>query len=752
MKGKQNKGKEITFKGRVVRCTYNSPDYKVYALEVDISIYPDVKRSKYGTVSVFGDFQELGEEQVYEIQGIEQENKYGYGYKVTNIRKDKPMSEHDMYVFLQEILTFSQASELYREYPDIIDRVIQDRIDDIDFSKLKGIKEATFARIRQKIIDNYALCELVAKYNGVFTLAMLRKIHEEYPSVKQIEYKLQKEPYPTLTRISGIGFIKADAMLLELEKAKKIDFGFDLRTSQQRCTACVEYLLEKNEEEGNTKMDLRVLRQQVKKMVPSCSQHYVQSIQSSSIWYNKETYDIALTSTYAREQYIARRMAEGLKIVNKWDYDWKSYQTKGEYNLSDEQIELLHAVCEENIVILSGGAGMGKSASTGMLIQMLKDNNKTFALGTPTGKSAKVLAVFTGENAMTVHRLLRYSPAYGWMVNEDCPLDVDVLLLDETSMFSIDIFFHILKAIDFNRTKLVLVGDPNQLPSIAAGNLLHDFLHSGVIPIVKLTKVFRYGEGGVLTVATDINNGKQFVDNKVGKVTKFGKNGDYSFVKSEDETIVKDTLALYQNIITKGINGKKYEPKDIAVLTAYNKGEYGAAELNKKIQAIANKNYGSDTKFVHGTNVYYIDDILMQQANNYKAKVYFGEYGTEEKEVFIANGECLHVKDILKDSLVSEMDGLDIESTRADLNNMSLAYSYTIHKSQGSSVKVVLLVTPRSHVYMMNANLLYVGVTRTVDYCFHLGLPSTINMAIKKKENYNRETFMQGFLKEFTTV
>lgn len=744
--------KEIEFVGRVDRQIYSSDNYKMFAVNVDKEKYPNIKFTVYGNCTVAGDLHSLTPGAEYLIKATEKQGQKGYLYNVINIKKTELHSEEDVYTFLQEILTFRQASELYKFYPNIVDLVIKGEADEVvDLNKLYGIKEYTFNCIKEKIIENYALYDLINEFKGVLTISMLKKLYTNYPSIEKIRSELRIHPYTCLCNLSRVGFKTADNLLLELEKEKIIKFDFDLRTSKERCLACMMFFLEENETNGNTRMTIPELRKQVLKLTPGCAKYFVDCINENKddIYYDKESMDIALMSTWLTEVQIANSIKYGLSIRREWDFDWKKYQTNGEFNLSDEQIELLHYVCKYNVIILSGGAGMGKSASTGQLIQMLKDNNKSITLMTPTGKSAKVLTDFSGMEAKTIHRGLEYNPQDGWIICEDNPLTCDVLLIDEFSMVSIDLMKHLIDAIDFNITKLVMIGDANQLPSIQAGNLLHDFLISNIIPTVKLTKVFRYGSGGILTVATDINNNNKFISDTCDKITYFGDNKDYAFIKSEDSKIINDVINVYKKIITKGINGKVYKPEDIVVLTAYNKGDYGAVELNKKLQKIANNNYGSSKCFKYGDNVFYLGDLLIQNQNNYKAEVYMGDDYAEKEETFIANGECSIVTDINNNGyIVNELNGIKLKSYKKDFENISLSYSYTIHRSQGSTVKVVLVISPRSHMYMTNGNLLYVSVTRSSDYCFHFGLPSTINSSMGKKENFNRNTFMQELLKK----
>lgn len=735
--------KLFKFNGRVVRTIYKSDNFSVYALDVDKTSYPDVKRNKYGNVGICGELQDLIADVEYEIEATEQDTKYGISYKVIKIKRDEPTTKEETYSFLKEILTENQAKTLVDNYPDIITIVKENRISEVDVSKLKGIGNKSLEKIKNKIVENFYLMDLVSEFGNILSLSMLRKIYERYSSVELLKKKLKTEPYSSLTRVSGIGFKKADAIVLQLQKENVIDFGYDVRTSADRCLSCMLYLLEENENSGHTLMNLQDLRSQCLKLTPECVDHFVDVIKDDNIYYTKETMCVALKKTYEDEKYIANSIRYGLSVNRKWDYDWKQYQNKGEYNLSDEQIELLHSVCDNNVVILTGGAGMGKSASTKMLIQMLDDNDKTFVLAAPTGKSAKVLKDFSKTDAKTIHRALAFNPQTGWGYNKDCKIDCDVFLIDELSMVSVELMTHVIDAIDFNKTKLVMIGDPNQLPSVQAGNILHDFLASRIIPVVRLTKVFRYGSGGILTAATDIINGNKYIPDNNSKIISLGDDGGYTFIKSDDKSIINEAVALYKKLITVGMNGYVYKPEEIAVLTAYNKGDYGATVLNNYLQRIANKNYGSELCCKHGETTYYLGDIVMQRANNYEMQVY-----EEEDEAFVANGECSKISLIDKNFMVSDFDDIRIRYNREDLSDLALSYSYTIHKSQGSTIKVVIVISPRSHIYMSSSNLLYVAVTRSSDKCFHFGLPSTINIAMKKKENFNRHTFMQKMLTE----
>lgn len=752
------------FKGRIIRCTYNSPDFKVYALDVDKEKYPDIQfSSRYNNVTINGELPDLSFGVEYEIVGTEQQSKYGIGYKVKNIKRDIPTTSEDMYLFLSEILTENQANTLYENYPDIVQRVKDNKLDDIDLSKLKGIGEYTFNSIKNKIIENFCLADLVIEFQGFLSLSIIKKLYNKYTSIDVLRTKLQADPYKCLCGLAGVGFKTADAILLDMEKASKIniekgkkpiiEFKEDLKTSVQRCLACLLYLLTENESNGHTKMNLADLRTECIHTVPACADHFVTAVQAPEIYYSKSDMEVALRKTYDTEYYIAQTIINSLNTKNNiWNYDAEKYRTVNGIELSDEQIQVVKNVCKYTVSILNGAGGTGKSFSTQAVINMLRDNNKSFRLFSPTGKAAKVLADYTKETATTIHRGLGYIPVETWTYNKDHKLMTDIVIIDEYSMVDIYLFKRVIEAIDFKTTKLLLIGDNAQLPSVSCGNLLHDFMETNLIPTATLTTVFRYGEGGLMKVATDVRCCKTYLSNNMKtKMTQFGDNKDYTFVDLASDVIPKNVVALYKKLLSMGNS-----IENIQVLTAKNVGDCGTVVLNNLIQQVANPNYGSDTFMKSGDTIYYEGDLIIQKVNNYKAEIELSSLTTWEQEMyketdekptaFIANGETGIIKEIYNSYMTIDFDGVIVKYYRNDLTMIGLGYAITIHKSQGSSIDNVILCTPQTHIFMLNSNLLYVGLTRMRKKCFHLGTLASVNQAVHKKANLIRHTFMQDLL------
>ena len=763
---------QFKFKGAIERCIYNTPDFKIYAVTVDKNKYPELKQNKYGNISITGEISDLTLGVEYEITAEEQTNKYGTSYKVINLRRDMPTTTEGTFLFLSEILTYNQAQTLVENYPNIIQKVKDNDLDDIDLSKLKGIGEKTFEIIKDKIITNFSLMDLVIEFKNVLSMSIIKKIYDEYSSIDKLKEKLKSQPYTALTRISRIGFKTADSIILQLQKENIIDFGCDIKNSPDRCLSCMLYLLEENENEGHTNMNLADLRQQCLKLVPSCAEHFVDVIKDDNIYYNKEDMTVALRKTYETERYIADTMLFNLNGTNNiWEFDTQKYKKVGEFELSDEQMQILDVICKNNIAILNGFAGAGKTASTQGIINMLKDNNKSFRLMSPTGRAAKVLAENTKEPASTIHRGLGYVPPNTWTCDKEHPLMCDIVIVDEFSMVDIWLFKKLLDAIDFKHTKLLIIGDNAQLPSVSCGNLLHDFMEANIIPTVTLNKIFRYSSGGLMRVATDTRCCKEYLTKDMkSKATTFGDNQDYMFIDLASELIPKNVVALYKKLLD---NGNSIE--DIQVLTAKNVGDCGSVQLNNMIQRVANANYGSEINMKVGDTTYYKGDLILQTVNNYNAEMVtvttsitdetdsletnpfgvdpfgvdysFNLYGDDPQTAFVANGETGIIKEICNTYVIIDFNGIFVKYYRNDMNMVKLGYCISIHKSQGGGFKTVILCSPQSHIFMLNSNLLYVGLTRMKEKLYHLGSLQSVNQAVKKKANLVRHTFMQKLLK-----
>ena len=740
----------VSFDATIRRNIYTSDNFKIYSCDIDSLKFPNIKLNKYGNVTVSGNIHELIEDTDYNITGEEINDKYGYTYKIKNIKKERPRSLDTVRNFLMEIVTFEQANQLITHYPDIIDRVINNNLDDIDLTKLYNIGESRFSVIKRKILENFALAEMIDEFKGLLDFKIAKALLDKYTTIENIKEKLLLDPYRCLCNISRIAFKTADKILLEFNKdcietknkgeVPPIDFTFDLQTSSQRQKSAIMFLLEENENDGNTKIDIKVLRKQSELLAKKCIEHFVDIIKNDKdIHFGKATNTVALEETYQTEVYIANRILEGLKVENKWSIDTEKYKINSEVTLTDQQYKVLPMICNSNVSILNGFSGSGKSQTTKSVIDMLKDNNKSFCLFAPTGRASKVLAEFTKENASTIHRGLAYMPPE-WGYNEEHKLPYHVVIVDEFGMTDVFLMKHLLEAIDFRKTKLLMIGDSAQLPSVGAGNVFYDLINSKLIPIVSLIQIFRYGTGGILTIATKTRNSEKFLDDSQ-KPQIFGEDKGYMFVPMQQEIVIKNVVALYKKLLASGNS-----IEDIMILSSYNVGDYGTVAINKHLQPIANPNFLS--KGIHvqiGDTKFYVNDLVIQSVNNYKAIRYNEEWIDENDKTFVANGEIGKIVKIEYGKVIIMFDEL-VVYTKNDLLNAKLAYSISTYKSQGGQAKIVIMITPKAHTFMLNSNLIYVAQTRAKQKVFHFGETETVNRAIKKKADFNRKTNLKELL------
>lgn len=732
----------------------NEITFRIYACETSDK---DVKINGYGNVSLLGNLPELSLGVEYEVKAKEENKNGNYQYKVISIKRDVPMDSSGVRLFLNEILTHSQVEEIMREYPNIITLVNEGKVDTIDLKKLHGIGEYIIKVIEKKILENFKFAEIIAEFNGLINYEILKKLYVKFPTVEQIKQEIKKNPYKCLTDISRIGFKTADNIILKFEKeciskdksgeVPPIKFDYDVKTSKQRLVACLDYLLSENENQGHTKMILEDVAKNLNIMVKDAYHHLVGVLKSDEFVIKKPY--VARREIYDTEVYISNSITTALRDNRKWSVDLSKYEDKG---LTDEQLSAVKMVADNKVSVLNGSAGSGKTFTTKTIISMLEDNKISYCLACPTGKASKVLSKYTDRYAQTVHRLLGAKGADIFEMGEDNKLNTEIVIVDEFGMMDIFLTKNLLSAIDFNRTKLLLIGDSNQLPSVSCGNVFHDLLESNIVPKTALTKVFRYGVGGIMTVATNTRLMKETITDAYEKQHVLGEDKGYVYFNVNQEYMIKNLMSLYKKLL------KTNNPEDIAVLTSYNKGDYGTVVINNALQELANPFVQlDDGKFIKVYDTkFYENDLVMQTVNNYKARIYkerkVGFYEEEEESLtFISNGETGVITDIVNGCAIIKFGDELVIYNANELMNCRLSYACGIYKFQGDASKIVILLTPKAHTYMLNSNLIYVGLTRATDRVYHFGELKTFNRAIKIKENYDRQTFLGDLLlKSFT--
>ncbi len=423
--------------------------------------------------------------------------------------------------------------------------------------------------------------------------------------------------------------------------------------------------------------------------------------------------------------------------------EWLAKQEKKTgIELSDEQKEAVALALEHHFLVLTGGPGTGKTTVTNMIARAFDARKKRLLLASPTGRAAKRLSEVTSREAQTVHRLLKFDPqTRAFQHNDENPLECDVLIADEVSMLDAVLANSLLKAIP-EEAQIVFVGDSDQLPSVGAGNVLGDLLASEVVPSIRLTQVFRQAqESVIITNAHKIREGKSPA--LISPKNRDGK--DCLFVEIEDEADEEGnrvssamTGALkVVSLVRKTLPALGYKGDDVQVLSAMHKGTLGVGYLNELLQEALNPMDagGTRTEFIRGSRRFRIGDRVLQIVNNYDKNVFNGDVGTitdinpQEQLFMLRFGETT------------------VEYDYSEYDELQLAYALSIHKSQGSEYKAVVLVMHSSQYMMLQRNLLYTGITRARKLCLLVGDRRAIQRAVKNDKTTKRYTRLQERLK-----
>ena len=392
------------------------------------------------------------------------------------------------------------------------------------------------------------------------------------------------------------------------------------------------------------------------------------------------------------------------------------------------QMEAILAAVTNKIFILTGGPGTGKTTTTLGIITAFRECNARILLAAPTGRAAKRLSEATGMEAKTIHRLLETKPPEGYKRNEENPLEGDVLIVDECSMIDLLLMYNLLKAVPEDMT-VVLVGDADQLPSVGAGNVLSDLLRSGVIPSVRLTRIFRQAMGSrIITNAHRINRGEA-ID------MRGGRDSDFFFADIErlsgnagDAAAASEAAAdLVVRYCTRNLpQYYRVSPvRDIQVLTPMQRGAAGAVNLNRKLQAELNP---TKICLMRSGVEFRLNDKVMQIRNDYDKDIFNGDIGfitrvdTEERELTV------------------NFDGREVTYDISELDELVLAYATTVHKAQGAEFPIVVMPVLMSHYVMLQRNLLYTGVTRAKRILVLIGQKRAVRLAVMNNAAVARNT------------
>ena len=539
------------------------------------------------------------------------------------------------------------------------------------------------------------------------------KIYKQYG--KDSIEKVQNNPYCLADDIWGIGFKTADGI------AEKL--GYE-KNDSRRCRSGILYTLSKLSEDGHVYSEREQLIKSAKELLQAdeepITQVLDQMIASEDLMLDEEA--IFLPPFYYAEVGVAnklRRLIEtpmGNIFDNGGTVTDDVSQRQGQIEYDEVQLSAIRKAIGSKVMVLTGGPGTGKTTTTLGIIASFETLGQRILLAAPTGRAAKRMSEATGKEAKTIHRLLEFNPAEGYGRNDENPLDGDVLIVDESSMIDIILMNSLLKAVPLSM-RLILVGDIDQLPSVGAGNVLRDIIDSGAVPVIRLTRIFRQAQSSrIVTNAHKINQGT-FPD------ISNGKQSDFFFIKQEDpEQAARDIVNIVKNRIPKAYG---YSTNDIQVLAPMQRSVVGATNLNIALQEAINPVGDSLSR---GGFRYRRGDRVMQIRNNYDKDVFNGDIGTVE-----------HV-DMEERTLTVSFDGNSIEYEDSELDELTLAYATTIHKSQGSEYPVVVMPLLMTHFVMLQRNLVYTGITRAKKICIIVGTTKALAYAIHNMVVLKRNT------------
>lgn len=560
---------------------------------------------------------------------------------------------------------------------------------------------------KQKDIKNVML--FLQGY-GVST-AYAAKIYRQYG--KESIDTVKTNPYKLADDIWGIGFKTADTIASKMGYEKN-----DLR----RLKSGVTYTLSHMAEEGNVYAEEEQLVKSAIELLDAdeapVRQAISEMLQSEDLIADAEA--IYMPPFYYAEVGTANRLNKLMDCVEGSlfniipDISVISKQTGVEYD--EVQAEAIREAASSKVMVLTGGPGTGKTTTTQGIIAALKAMGLRILLAAPTGRAAKRMSEATGMEVKTIHRLLEYNPKDGYKRNDDNPLEGDALIVDECSMIDLLLMNNLMKAIPAGM-RLVFVGDIDQLPSVGAGNVLRDIIDSKRIPVIRLTRIFRQAqESRIVMSAHAINKG-------VFPNTSNGKNTDFFFIQQEDPEQAVDTIV---KLVKERLpNAYKRPTSDIQVLTPMQRGIVGAANLNMALQTVLNPGQVSLNRSGYSFRQ---GDRVMQLRNNYDKEVFNGDLGYIERV------------DMEDRTLFVCFDGRTVEYDVSELDELTLAYATTIHKSQGSEYPIVVMPVLMTHYVMLQRNLIYTGITRAKKICVLVGTKKALSFAIRNLSVLKRNT------------
>ncbi|KAB3539681.1 ATP-dependent RecD-like DNA helicase [Alkaliphilus pronyensis] len=619
--------------------------------------------------------------------------------------------------------------------------------------EVSGIGKAKAETIANAFLEQRELKEVVfllSKYGVTPVYAV--KIYKKYGEMSLT--LIQENPYRLADDIKGIGFKMAD----QIAKAMGIP-----PHSMYRIKAAIKYILNKYNGEGHTYTPFKLLIDGVKDLINVSSEEANDAISNLALdqkihleRLNNDEIIVYSMPYYYAETNTCKRLIE----LSQVDYKDKNTNieellnsiTNDDFVLAKNQKEAIVQAVENGIMVITGGPGTGKTTTINTLIKVFERLDKKIMLAAPTGRASKRMSEATGREAKTIHRLLEMgfsdeSDEMTFLKNEDQPLDADVIIIDEASMVDILLMNNLLKAIVLG-TRLFLVGDVDQLPSVGAGNVLKDIIDSNIVKVVRLNEIFRQAQESMIIVnAHKINGGALPLLNE--------KDKDFYFITKNKKIDTVDTLiALVKERLPK--HYKLDSLKDIQVLTPMKKGETGTLNLNKRLQDSLNPPGKYKAEKEYRDKILRVGDKVMQIRNNYTLKwTNISTDSQEEKGEGVFNGDIGYVHSIdLEDqelTVIFDEHRLVVYDF-SQLDELELAYCVTVHKSQGSEFSVVVMPITWGPPMLLTRNLLYTAITRAKKLVVLVGVEKYLHEMVRNNRIVERYSGLSFRLKKIFDI
>ena len=621
------------------------------------------------------------------------------------------------------------------------------KFEPLRLAEIKGISKDKAYEIGEEFNEKWEVWQIVSFLEEFGIGANNSKKVYDALGINAVE-KIQENPYILVDIVYGINFNNIDKIAMQI--------GIPL-DSDYRIKSGIKYALLVASYNGHTCVLKQNLIDYTKSILEVDEERIEDNLTNLNVnseihivVENHEEY-VFLEQLYKAESKIAERLltlrdCDNVKFIKNFETEIKKQEEKIDIELSEKQFEAVKQINENNVCIITGGPGTGKTTIIKCVLELYKSHKKKVVLCAPTGRAAKRMSETTGEDAKTIHRLLEIGKfeedKLGSVDTDVAPVDADVLVVDEMSMVDVFLMNYLVKAL-FLGTKVIFVGDPNQLPSVGPGSILKDLIDSGEFATVHLDKIFRQAaKSKIIVNAHNVNNGVNFIGKK--DYSEDAENDFFYINESNQDKMLSQVLSLSKERLK---NYGDYEFfKNIQVLTPTKKGKMGTKELNRSLQEALNPKNDDILEKTYGDMIFREGDRIMQIKNNYD--IYWekgsrNDLRTYESGTGVFNGEIGRIVKISNEERQIQVlfdDGKVTWYAFSELDQLEHAYAITIHKAQGSEFDVVILVVPQSSNMLLTRNLLYTGITRAKKLLIVIGNKNLIEYMVNNCDTKKRNT------------